>query len=173
MNWHWVRAKSEGVWEMAVDPDAGNRLYPRPPRYLVRCCVDEAVWSIDGQGVEVERGLVVGYQRPEYAEYMLNGHNPRKELPKAEPVHVVPGMIVCFHTESDAQWAVRVGKADPMSPTEVMEALQQYQAAVEAQQTTEDEPVFKPDLENKAAPAAPETKKAEPAKPAKAPAKKK
>lgn len=174
MNWHWVRAKEEGVWDVAVDPHNPNVQYPKPPRYLVRCCVDEAVWSIDGRGVEVERGLVVGYTRQDAAEYILNGHHPRKEAPRAEPVHVVQGMIVVFENEADAQWAVRSGKADGMTPTEVMDALRQIQAAVEAQQAGEgDEAMFKPEIENKAAPAAPETKKAEPAKPAKAPAKKK
>jgi hypothetical protein len=146
---------------MAIDIDGASTLWPKPPRYLVRCLVEDGVWSVDSERVEVELGLVLGYTRKESADYMLSGHHPRKELPRAEMVLVSPGMIVCFQNERDAHWAVRSGKAEGMTPTEVMEALQAAQAAMQQQaEGSEVEPVadndegdedmMKDKLENKA-----------------------
>lgn len=155
---HFVRAKTDGVWDTAVDPQGGTVLYPKPPRHLVRCLVEDGVWAVDKEAVEVERGLVVGYTREEDAEYMLKGHHPRKELPRGEPVYVQPGMIVAFHAERDAQWAVATGKADAMTPEEVMQAMAEAQAAFEAQQQAGEDEMHKPKLENKAGAGAAETK---------------
>ena len=173
---HFVRAKEDAIWDTAVDPQGARQLYPKPPRHLVRCLVEDGVWSVDKERVEVELGLVVGYTRQEDAEYMLGGHHPRKEMPRAEQVIVQRGMIVCFHSQRDADWAVQTGKADGMTPTEVMEALQAAQAAMESQANAGaavadnegDEAMMKDKLENKAMkPADSKAKPAEKPAPAK------
>ena len=90
-----------------------------------------ATWSVNKEAVEVERGLVLGYLREEDAKYMLEGHNPRKEMPKAEPVYVEKGMIVCFHADLDARWAVATGKAEAMTHEQYAQAVAE---AMQAQQ---------------------------------------
>lgn len=174
MQYYFVRAKDDGVWEMAADHASQSNPNPRPPRHLVRVLVEEGVWNVDNKGVEVERGLVVGYQRLEDAEYMLTGHHPRKEAPRAEKVIVQAGMIVCFYDEKDAHWAVRSGKADSMTPTEVMQAMEAAHAALQQaeDETPEDSEMHNPNLENKAAQPAAETKAPKPAEKPKPVAKK-
>jgi len=144
---HYVRALTDGVWESTAEHQA-NSIKPRPPRYLVRCSLppgEEAVWSVNREGVEVERGLVVGFLSKEAADYMVSGHHPRKEYPRGEMVSVVKDMVVCFHDEQDALWAARTGRAIQMTPEEIYALVQQMQAQVSPGDTEpqgEPEPVI-------------------------------
>lgn len=105
----FVRAKEDAVWRTQL-------------RQLVRCLV-EARWAIDGQSVEVEPGLVVGFSEERDAEYFLTVHG-RKEMPRCEIVHVVPGMIVAFHDETDAQYFVERNLGESVTEAEVIAMMQ-------------------------------------------------
>lgn len=110
----FVRAKEDAVWRTQL-------------RQLVRCLV-EAKWAIDGQSVEVEPGLVVGFNNEDDAAYFLNVHlENRRETPRCEPVHVVPGMIVAFHGEADAHYFVERGLGESVSHAEVIALMQAAQ----------------------------------------------
>ena len=105
----WVRALESGVWRT-------------PSRYFVRVTTEtRAKWQVDRQSVEVEYGLVVGFNSEDDADYFLNVHRAtRYEAPRCEPVTVEPGMFVCFHKSSDALLFVQAGKAEMISEEEVM-----------------------------------------------------
>ena len=135
---HFVRALADGVWDVAND--AYNPNVIQYPRYLVRALVNDVTWNVNRAPVEVEAGLVLGFQRQEDAEYFLNGHHPRKEHPRAEMVHVAKDMIVCFYAERDAQWAMASGKAVGMSEAEVIAAMEAVQAAAQSQAAAATEP---------------------------------
>lgn len=149
MPYHFVRAKAPGHW-----PSFGNT-------HLVRALV-KAVWSINQKSTVVEPGLVVGFAREDDATYFLNAHIPSEpttkepEAPRAEPVIVDEGSIVCFDNEALAAFAVEKDLADPMSEADVMAAVEQAQQA--AQEPEEADNVHKPKMENKAQAPAPETK---------------
>ncbi len=112
----------------AAEPD----IY-MPMRYLVRVLVEEAKWSIDGAGVDVEQGLVVSFAREDDAKYFLSAHG-RRESPRCEPVWVAAGMIVAFHDRSDAQFFVDSGKAEAISEDEFVAIVnaQRQEAPVDA-----------------------------------------
>lgn len=160
MPYHFVRAKAPGHW-----PAFGNT-------FLVRALV-KRVWSIDQKSVVVEPGLVVGFSSESDATYFLNAHIPSEpttkdpEEPRAVPVMVEEGSIVCFADEKLAAYAVEKGLADPMSEQDVMEAVERAHGAAQgevADEATgaaeETDDVHKPAMENKAQAAPPATKAA-------------
>lgn len=157
---HFVRSKEAGVWT-----DTGSR-------FLVRSLV-KALWAVNQQGVVVEPGLVLGFNRQEDAVYLLEAHVPREpadmlkkpEEPKADQVYVEVGSIVCFHDARDAAYFVEKGRGDPMSEQDVVAAMQAYaEQQTEPVQHEEPADVHKPKMENKAqetkAPTAPKGGKA-------------
>lgn len=157
--YHFVRAKAPGHW-----PAFGST-------YLVRALV-KRVWSVDQKSVVVEPGLVVGFNNESDAQYFLNAHIPSEpttkdpEEPRAAPVLVEEGSIVCFADEKLAAFAVEKGLADPMSEQDVMDAVEraaavQNEAADEGTGAAAEEiDVHKPKMENKAQAAPPATKAA-------------
>lgn len=158
MPYHFVRARAPGHW-----PVFGNT-------YLVRALV-KAVWSIDHKSTVVEPGLVVGFAHENDAQYFINAHIPAEptikepEEPRAAPVMVEEGSIVCFADEKLAAFACEKGLADPMSEQDVMEAVEraasvQIEAADEATVEEGNDDVHKPKMENKAEAAPPATKAA-------------
>lgn len=159
MPYHFVRARAPGHW-----PVFGTT-------HLVRALV-KAVWSIDQKSTVVEPGLVVGFASESDAQYFINAHIPAEptikepEEPRAAPVMVEEGSIVCFADEKLAAFACEKGLADPMSEQDVMEAVERAHGAVqdevadEATGAAEETDVHKPAMENKAQAAPPATKTA-------------
>jgi|GEM_PF-4061031 len=156
MPYHFVRAKAPGHW-----PSFGTT-------FLIRALV-KAVWSVDHQSLVVEPGLVIGFSREDDATYFLNAHIPSEptikdpEEPRAAPVVVEEGSIVCFADEKLAAFAVEKGLADPMSEQDVMEAVERaHGAQPEAEEASaeQESDVHKPPMENKAQAPAPATKAA-------------
>lgn len=159
----FVQSLDDGVWDAITEtyPDFST---PRARRFLVRACV-EGKWM----GIEVEPGLVVGFEREDDAAYFLNAHNPRKEAPRAVQVVVQKGEVVAFWTAADASYFVRKGLAVALSEEEAYAKLHEgavamAESAVGDDDTEEgDDEMLKQKIENKAGPAASETKTEKPA----------
>lgn len=116
---HFVQVTSGGIWD-EVRETYPEFVKPRPPRFLVRSTVD-ANWCVDrNKSVEVEPGLVVSFDDVDDAAYFLSGHHPRKEQPRAIPVHVEAGEVVAFANLDDATYAVRKWGALALTEAQVM-----------------------------------------------------
>lgn len=144
----WVRALESATWRTQS-------------RWLVRVTIENrAIWQVDRRPVEVEYGLVLGFDAEDDADYFLNVHKAaRYEAPRCELVTVEPGMFVCFHKGSDALEFVRAQKAEFISEEDVMaEARRVHMAMLQQQGEAEGDPMQKVKIENKAVVPAPETK---------------
>jgi len=150
MHFHPVRALEEACWTTCVRGEIKpGSDQPLAVRHLVRVLVEqETMWSIDHVGVEVERGLVVSFSREDDAAWFTTPAS-RKDAARAEPVWVVPGMIVAFHDVRDAEFFIRAGKAESMTETEFYAVVQQMQAG--QQDVPQAEPVVDADPEPVAA----------------------
>lgn len=113
----WVRATEDGTWISRPGYDG------IPPRRVIRVNVERTQWQVNRVGIEVEHGLVLGFEEDRDAEYFLNAHN-RYEEPRAIPVYVQVGMYVAFWTPADAIAFVRAGKAVHATEEEAMAAFQ-------------------------------------------------
>lgn len=150
----WVRALESATWRL-------------PNRWLVRAIIENrAIWQVDRQAVEVEYGLVLGFNSEDDADYFMTVHKAaRYEPPRCEPVTVEPGMFVCFHKGSDALPFVTAGRAEFIAEEDVMAEARRVHMAM-LQSGDEGGEMQKVQMENKSAPA-PEATKSAPAPAAK------
>jgi hypothetical protein len=133
-NFTWVRATEDAVWH--TRPSKPHPTQPgeyMPTRFFVRSLVEKVVWAVNREPVSMVRGLVVGFDTKEQADFFLTAHDRYFEEPRCEPVSVVPGMFVFFHDPKDALDFVAAGKAVMSSEEEFMGAL----AAAQSGEPTE------------------------------------
>jgi hypothetical protein len=111
-NIHYVRALVEADWHeipvpvaRPVDPDPHA---PEPPK-LVRTVVlalEDGLWGVNGVPVNVFPALAVSFNSSADANHFF-GYADR-----ACRLHVVPGQLVQFYDERDADHFVAIGQAE-------------------------------------------------------------
>lgn len=121
----------------------------RSKRYLMRALDAEGSWFLDGKAVEIEAGIVVGTTVKDDVEHFTA--SSRKQAPRAERVEVIPGDVVVFAEEADAQSVVAAGMARSMSMDEVMERARAVHEAATAGESPEagqpaEQPHAEPDV---------------------------
>jgi hypothetical protein len=121
----YVRSLSEGDWlevpinvERPAEPDPHA---PEPPK-LVRTVVmalENGRWKVNDSenGVDVFPGLVVSFNQLIDANFLLGFES------RASRVHVVPGQIVVFHNDEDADHFISLGQAERVNRKEAQKIL--------------------------------------------------
>lgn len=126
---HFVMARASGDWVTCFEARS-EAPTSNPIVYLVMALEGGAgaprMWNVNGDGIEVERGLVVGFRNLDDAKHFLD--TPRGREPRACRVSVVAGDIVAFHDLAHAQWFMTLEQADYVTEEQVAQIVAQRQA---------------------------------------------
>ncbi len=115
-----VRALEAGFWpHVPAGPDGEYK------RTLAVAGVS-ARWCVNGKGVDVFPGLVLGFEEASAAQFF-------KASEKAWLPIVEVGSILAFHDNSDAMYFVKQGMAELLTQEEAQAIFAQARAAAEAE----------------------------------------
>lgn len=141
---HFVIARTNGVWLKACDTPNGYQK-GSPPVFLVQglegTFAEPVKWCVNGDGVEMEAGLVVGFQSEADANHFIES-NPRK-APRATRLHVADGDIIAFHDQRHASHFIAMGVAEFITREQAVALYAQRQNGV----APESEPEPGPEVE--------------------------
>ncbi len=115
-----VRALEAGFWPHV--PTGPNGEYKR----TLAVAGVSARWCVNGKGVDVFPGLVLGFEEASAAQFF-------KASEKAWLPIVEVGSILAFHDDTDALYFVNQGQAELVSQQEAQAIFAQAQAAAAAE----------------------------------------
>lgn len=121
---HFVMATKDADWMTAFESRedlAAHRPPNKLPAILVMALEGEPgaprTWNVNGEGVKVERGVIVGFHNLEDANHFLI--TERGATPRACRVQVAAHDIVAFADIDTAMWMVMTGVAVHMTEEQV------------------------------------------------------